>query len=116
MHDVRRFDAVQDHVHDRNHIGKRLLFFTVKGALLKRSKIVCCQALLAPKIVERFAEEARRAAGAVIDTFANLGLHHLHHRPNKGAWGVVLAAVSASVTHVFDFCFIQVREFVLLGL
>ena len=30
--DVRRFDAVQDHVHDRNDIGQRLFLFAVKGA------------------------------------------------------------------------------------
>ena len=35
--DVRRLDAVQDHVHDGDDVRERLLFFAVEGALLQRS-------------------------------------------------------------------------------
>ncbi len=34
--DIRRVDAVQDHVHDRDDVGERLLLLAVEGALLKR--------------------------------------------------------------------------------
>ena len=33
--DVRRFDAMQDHVHDGDDIGEGLLFLAVKGAVLE---------------------------------------------------------------------------------
>ena len=33
--DVRRLDAVQDHVHDRDDVGEGLLFLAVEGALLE---------------------------------------------------------------------------------
>ena len=39
VHDVGRFDAVQDHVHDRNHVGETLLLLAVEGALLKDAQI-----------------------------------------------------------------------------
>ena len=38
--DVRRFDAVQDHVHDRDDVGQRLLFLAVERALLKRLEVL----------------------------------------------------------------------------
>jgi hypothetical protein len=37
---IGRFDAVQDHVHDPNHVGKRLLFLAVEGPLVERVHIV----------------------------------------------------------------------------
>ena len=33
--DVGRFHAVQDQVHDRNHVGEAFLFLAVEGALLQ---------------------------------------------------------------------------------
>ena len=114
--DVRRFDAVQDHVHDRNHIGQRLLFLAVEAAFLQRLEVVGGQLGLAAQVVEGFAEKAGRAAGAVVNAFADPGLHHLHHRPNQRARGVVLAAIAPGVAHVLDLGFVQVRKFVLLGL
>ena len=38
--DVRRLDAVQDHVHDRDDVGERLLFLAVEGALLERLDVL----------------------------------------------------------------------------
>ena len=43
--DVRRFDAVQDHVHDRDDVGEGLLFLAVEGALLKRLAVLGGRAL-----------------------------------------------------------------------
>jgi hypothetical protein len=34
--DVRRFDAMQNHVHDGDDVGEGLLFLAVKGAGLER--------------------------------------------------------------------------------
>ena len=45
-----------------------------------------------------------------------LRMHHLHHRADQRARGVVLAAVAPGVAHVLDLGFVQVRELVLLGL
>ncbi len=36
-----RFDAVQDHVHDRDDVGERLLLLAVEGALLERLEVLC---------------------------------------------------------------------------
>ena len=65
---------------------------------------------------ERLAEEARRSAGAVIDAFADLGLHNLDHGANERARGVILAAVAPGVAHVPDLGFVEVGELVLFGL
>ena len=35
VNDVRRFDAVQNHVHDRYDVGEGFLFLAIEGALLK---------------------------------------------------------------------------------
>jgi len=40
---VRRFDAVQDHVHDRDDIGERLLSLAVESASLEGDKILSFQ-------------------------------------------------------------------------
>jgi hypothetical protein len=114
--DVRRLDAVQDHVHDRDHVGERLLLFPIESLFLQRLEILCREVALGGQIVERFAEEARRSAGAVIDALADLRFHHLDHRADQRARGVVFAAVAPGVAHVLDLGFIEVRELVLLGL
>ena len=49
--------------------------------------------------VERLAEEAGRAAGAVIDGLADFGADDLDHGADGRARGVVLAAVAAGVAH-----------------
>jgi hypothetical protein len=38
--DVRRLDAVQDHVHDRDDVGERLLLLAVEGALLQGLEVL----------------------------------------------------------------------------
>jgi hypothetical protein len=58
----------------------------------------------------------KRAAGPVVDTVANPGLHDLHDGANERAQRVILAAVAPGVAHVLDLGFIEVRKFVLLGL
>ena len=37
--DVGRFDAVQDHVHDGNHVGQRLFLFAVEGSFLESFEV-----------------------------------------------------------------------------
>ncbi len=71
---------------------------------------------LALQVIERLAQEARRAAGAVVDALADLGLHDLHHGADERARGVILAAVAPGVAHVPDLGFVEVRQLVLLGL
>jgi hypothetical protein len=68
------------------------------------------------EVVEGFAQEAGRAAGAVVDALADLRVHHLDHGADQRARRVVLAAVAPGVAHVLDLGFVQVRQLVLLGL
>ena len=55
---------------------------------------------LAFEVVERFAQEARRADGAVVDALADLRLHDLDDGADERARRVVLAAVAPGVAHV----------------
>ena len=57
--DVRCLDAVQDHVHDRDDIGERLLFLAVEGALLESLEVVGGQIGLVPSGSRRPRKEAR---------------------------------------------------------
>ena len=117
VEDVGRFDAVQDHVHDRDDVGEGLLFLAVEGALLKEAVLRGGALRIGlPQIIERLAEEARRADRAVVDALADLGLHDLHDGADERARGVILAAVAPGIAHVPDLGFVEVRELVLLGL
>ena len=115
--DVRRLDAVQDHVHDRDDVGERLLLLAVEGARLERLEVLAWSGLAcAFMIIERLAQEARRADRAVVDALADLRLDHLDHGADERARRVVLAAVAPGVAHVPDLGFVEVRQLVLLGL
>jgi hypothetical protein len=67
MYDVRRLDAVQDHVHDRDDVRERFLLFPVKRALLQ-GPILRSRAfrVLPFQVIERLAEKPRRAASSVV--------------------------------------------------
>jgi hypothetical protein len=56
VENIRGLDAVQDHVHDRNHVGERFLFLAVKSVLLKDA-VLCGGALgvRCPEVVVGFA-------------------------------------------------------------
>ena len=113
--DVGRFDAVQDHVHDRDDVGERLLLLAVEGALLQRFQVGRLAGLGA-QVVVGLAQKAGRAAGAVVDALADPRGQHLDHGADERARRVVLAAVAPGVAHVLDLGFVQVRQLVLLGL
>ena len=117
VNDVGRFDAVQDHVHDRDDVGEGLLFLPVEGALLQGA-ILRGGALgvLGAEVIEGFAEEAGRADGGVADGLAEPGRGDGDDGANERARGVILAAVAPGVAHVLDLGFVEVRELVLLGL
>jgi len=114
--DVRRFYAVQDHVHDRDHISQRLLFLAVESAGLQDVVVAGGEIALGRQVVERLAQEARRTDRAVINALADFGLHHLHDSANQRTRRVILAAVAPGVAHVLDLGFVKVRQFVLFGL
>ena len=117
VNDVRGFDAVQDHVHDRDDIGQRFLFLAVERAFLQ-CPILCRRAFgIGPlQVVKRFAKEACRTARGVADGFADLWVHDLNDGTNQRARGVVFAAVPPGVAHVFDLGFVQVGQFILFRL
>ena len=80
MDDVGRLDAMQDHVHDGDDVGERLLFLAVEGAGLQRLELLDGQFLVALHKVVGLAQEAGRAACAVVDTLADLRLDDLYYR------------------------------------
>ena len=117
VNDVRRLDAVQDHVHDRDHVGEGLLFLPVESALLQGAILGGgALGILGAEVIKGFAEEAGRTDGRVADRLAQLWRSDSDDRANERAWGVILAAVAPGVAHVFDLGLVEVREFVLLGL
>jgi hypothetical protein len=114
--DVGRLDAVQNHVHDRDDVGERLLLLAVEGAFLENLVVFGGEAGLRFHIVERLAQEAGRADGVIGDLFADPGFDHLDDGANERARGIILAAVAAGVAHPLDFFFVKLRQFVLFGL
>ncbi len=107
---------MQDHVHDRDYISQRLLFLAVEGAGLQDVVVAGGEVALSRQVVECLAQEARRTDRAVINAFADFGLHHLHDSANQRARRVILAAVAPGVAHVLDLGFVKVRKLVLFGL
>ena len=113
--DVRRVDAVQDHVHDRRSRRRG-----ASSPCRRRSSFEACAGLgrklvaICVEIVEGLAEKARRAAGAVIDALADLRLDDLDHGADERARRVIFAAVPARIAHVAELGFVEVRKLVLL--
>ena len=70
----------------------------------------------AVQVVKRLAQEARRTDRAVVNAFADFGLHHLDDSANQRTRRVILAAVAPGVAHVLDLGFVKVRQLVLFGL
>ena len=117
MNDVGRFDAVQDHVHDRDHVSEGLLFLPVEGALLQGAVLGGgALGVLGAQVIEGFAEEAGRANGGVADSLAKLRRGDGDDGADERARGVIFAAVAPGIAHVFDLGFVEVREFMLLCL
>ncbi len=115
--DVGCLDAVQDHVHDRDDVGEGLLFLPVEGALLQGAVLDgAVLGILGAQLVEGFAEEDGRANGGFADGFAELGSGDGDDGADEWARGLILAAVASGVAHVFDLGFVEMQEFVLLGL
>lgn len=115
-----RLDAVEDHVHDRDHIGETLFLLAGEGAVLEGVEV--CGAEFAvggaafAHVFEGFAQEAGGAHRRVVDRLSDLGVHHLHNGADQGPGRVVLTAVTAGVAHALDLFLIEHRELVLLGL
>ncbi len=65
------------------------------------------------QIVERLAEKACRAAGAVIDALADLRLDHLDHGADERARRVIFAAVAPGIAHVAELGLVEMRQLVL---
>ena len=107
--DVGRFDAMQDHVHDRDDVGEGLLLLAIEGAGLERGEVLGGKVAFRFQVIERFAEEAGRAAGPVIDPFADARLRDLYDGTNERARCVVFAAVAPRVAHTFDLFIIESR-------
>jgi hypothetical protein len=70
---------MQDHVHDGDDVGERLLFLAGESARLEGVESLGGEAGLRLHEDERFAQKARRAGRAVVNALTDLGLHHSHH-------------------------------------
>ena len=93
-----RLDAMEDHVHDRDHIGEALLLLAGEGAGLQRIQIGGAEfgpggTTLAHEL-ECFAQEAGGTHRRVVDRFADQRVHHLHDGADQGSGRVVLTAVA----------------------
>jgi hypothetical protein len=116
VQDVRRLNAVQDHVHDRDNVSERLLFLAVERAVLERGEAFGGELALRLEVLERLAQEARRTDRAVINALADLGLDRLDDGADERARGVILAAVPAGVAHIPDLGFVEMGHLVLFVL
>lgn len=50
----------------------------------------------------------------IINSFANLRVSDFYDAFDKRTWRIVLTAITPSITHIFDFIFIEAAEFVLV--
>src|SRR5262249_4935575 len=112
--DVGRLDSVKDHVHDRDHVGERLLLLTVERECLACHEVSGGEVLLRPEVIEGLTEEAGRSARGVVYTLADLGIYYLDYGPNERAGSVVLSSVPPCVAHPLYFFFIENRQLVFL--
>jgi hypothetical protein len=110
--DAGRLDPVQDHVHDAEDVGERLLLLPVEGPALERVPFRGGE-VVAAQVLPGLAEEARRAAGAVVDRLADLRIDDLDHGADERPGRVVFAAVPAGVAHALDAGLVEVGQLVL---
>ena len=110
--DIGGGDPVQDHVHDGDDIGERLLFLPVEGFGLERVKIGR-RNVGGQHVGVSLNQEARRTTGPVINRLPDLGVNDLEHGADQRTRCVILAAIPPCVAHAFDTGFIEVGQFVL---
>ena len=103
---IRRINAMQNHIHNRNHIRQTFLFFTSKSISLKYLKLFCCQ-LTPTQIVVTLTQETRRTASPIINFFTNFRLHDLNNCPNQGSRRVIFSPIPSRISHILDFGFIE---------
>ena len=113
MDDIGGVDPVQDHVHDPDHIGQRLLFLPVKRPRLEDVEVPGGQSGLGQEVIEGFTQKAARSAGTIDDPLPDLGIHHPDHRPDQRSWGVVLAPIPPRIAHVPNLGLVQMGQFML---
>ena len=68
------------------------------------------------QVVEGLAKKPAEPTRTVVDALADLRFDHLHNGANERARGVIFAAVAPGVAHVLDLGFVEVGQFVFLGL
>jgi len=107
-------DAARGEVHGGEAARDGVVLLSVKGAHLKGAVLRGgALGVLLPKVVEGFAEEARRADRSVVKALAELRGGNMHDGTYERAGGVIPATVAPRVAHIFDLGLVEVGEFVL---
>jgi hypothetical protein len=93
MQNVRRVDAMQNHVHDTDDVRQRFLFLAVESFLLKELCFARADGGLPFKIFKRFASESRRANRAIVNCFSHFGRNHFDNRFDQRACNILRRCV-----------------------
>jgi hypothetical protein len=88
--DARRRDAVQDHVHQAQEGGNRLLLCPVERLLLQGAMILDGP-LRMPHPQIRLGQEATGPTCRIVHRLAALRVHQLHDEADDGSWRIKLA-------------------------
>ena len=108
VHDVGRFDAMEDHVHRADDVGERLYLFAVESFLLERGDVRRRELrAVATHIDKPFGQEARRADCPVVDRLAYLRVDDFDDGADERARGIKLAAIATRVAHVLYLVFVE---------
>jgi hypothetical protein len=81
--DLRGFQAVQQQVHLRQHVGQRLGFLAVEGVALQGAALLG-RFDLRGEVIEGLHQESAGAAGGVEHGLAQARVGHLHHEAHHG--------------------------------
>src|SRR3989339_930049 len=115
MSDIRRFNTVQDHIHDADDVSERFYLFTIKSFILKSFHLTRRKrGFILHKIIIRFHQKSCASTSAIINSFTNLRFHYLNNSFNKWPWRVVFTTVSSGVPHILNFRLIEMRKLVFL--
>ena len=93
---------MQNAVHLRRHVGERLHLAAGEGAVLQNAVRLGIVPRLIAHVGVALADEAGRAAGAVVKLLADFRVEQANHHANQGTRRVVLSAVASGIAHLAE--------------